>query len=340
MNAQAVSLITDALFAYWIGEDIMAQLQEGRQSMAVNFQDIITKICKEIKKNKHLYIISLPIIAYYVIFHYAPMYGIIIAFKNYNPGKGFLESHWVGLSHFEKFFKSVYFFRVLKNTLIINFLQLIFGFPAPILLALLLNELKNEPFKRLTQTITYIPHFISLIVVCGMIVDFVSKNGIVNDIIAFFGGEKASLLMKEEYYRPIYIISGIWQGAGWGSIVYLAALTRINIELYEAAIIDNAGRWKQFVHITAPGIMPTIIIMLILNIGNMLSEGPEKTLLLYNPANYEVSDIISTFVYRIGLVDNNFSYSTAVGLFNSVVNFTLLVLANKVSRKVSESSLW
>lgn len=294
----------------------------------------------ELKTRKWLYILSGFVITYYLVFHYAPMYGVLIAFKDYKVAKGFMGSPWAGLKNFESFFGSMYFTRVVGNTLVLNLLGLLFGFPAPILLALLLNELKAKKFKKLTQTITYIPHFISMVVICGMIVDFVSQKGVINDLISFFGGSRQNLLLNEAHYRTVYIVSGIWQGVGWGSIIYLAALTGINSELYEAAAIDGAGRLKQCLHVTLPGILPTIVVMLILNIGRMLSEGPEKTLLLYNPTNYAVSDIISTFVYRKGLVENNYGYASAVGIFNSVINCTLLVASNQVSKKLTESSLW
>ena len=294
----------------------------------------------KIARKKTLYLLTLPVVLYYLIFHYIPMFGIVIAFKTYNPILGFFASPWTGFNHFISFFQSMYFSRVVKNTLLINFLQLVFAFPAPILLALFLNELKSESFKRLVQTVTYLPHFISLIVICGMVVDFVAKNGVINDVVVLLGGERANLLLNETYYRQVYLISGIWQSIGWGSIIYLAALAGINSELYEAAEIDGAGRLKKCFHVTLPGIVPTIVVMLILQIGSMMSEGPEKTLLLYNPTNYEVSDLISTFVYRKGLIENNFSYSAAIGLFNSAINFTLLVAANKASRSLTDNGLW
>lgn len=298
------------------------------------------RIVADFKQNKFVILMALPVVLWYVIFHYVPLYGISIAFKNFSPMKGIMGSPWVGLRYFNEFFQGYYAWRVIKNTLLINVYQLIFGFPAPIILALLLNEIKNSIFKRAVQTVTYLPHFISIVVICGMIVDFTAKGGVINTVLSVFGWTPANLLLKPEYFRTIYIGSGIWQGIGWGSIIYLAALSGIDTEQYEAATIDGANRWKQFVNVTLPGIAPTIIILLILNIGRLMSEGADKVILLYNPNTYETADIISSFVYRRGLIESNFSFSTAVGLFNSVVNLILLVTANKISRKVNETSLW
>ncbi|MNC12736.1 putative multiple-sugar transport system permease YteP [compost metagenome] len=218
--------------------------------------------------------------------------------------------------------------------------ELIFAFPAPIILALLLNEVRSSYFKRVVQTITYLPHFVSVVVISGMIVDFSRKDGLFNKILGFFGVEAQNLLLDPSLFRTIFIGSGIWQGVGWGSIIYLAALTAIDTQLYDAATVDGANRWKQMLHVTLPGIMPTIVILLILRIGGMMNVGFEKVILLYNSQTYETADVISSFVYRRGILEANYSYSTAVNLFNSVVNFLLLVLANKISRKVNETSLW
>lgn len=295
---------------------------------------------KDLKVNKYLYLLILPVIAYYLIFCYAPMYGIIISFKDFSPMKGILGSQWVGFRYFQQFFTSIYAFRTIKNTLLLSLYSLLWGFPAPIILALLLNEVKNMVFKKTVQTITYLPHFISLIVVCGLIVDFTQQQGFINNIIAFFGGQRVSLMQQPEWFRTIYISTGIWQSVGWNSIIYLAALAGVDQQLYEAASIDGAGRWKQTLHITLPGIAPTIIILLIMDIGHLMSVGYEKVILLYNPLTYSTADIISSFVYRMGLQQFNYGYATAVGLFNSIVNLLLLVAANTISRKVSETSLW
>lgn len=294
----------------------------------------------DLHRNKSLYLFVLPVILFYGLFHYKPMYGAVIAFLDYTPAKGIAGSEWVGLENFIRFFKGPYFGRLIKNTLLLSVYDLIFGFPAPIILALLLNEVKCSVFKRFTQTITYLPHFISLVVICGMVTDFSLSNGIFNDIIVFFGGERSALLTQPANYRPIYILSGIWQNIGWGSILYLAALSGVDQQLYEAASIDGAGKWKQLIHVTLPGITPTIIIQLILKIGSLMSIGYEKTLLLYNDATLETADIISTYVYRVGLQQRDWSYSTAIGLFNSVINCILLFSANYISKKTTENSLW
>lgn len=299
------------------------------------------RLAKDYRKHKYLYLMILPVILYYFIFHYVPMYGAMIAFKDFQIGDGFLGSRWVGFEHFTNFFNSYYFKRLLTNTLLINVYMLLFSFPAPILFALLINEISGSVFKRTVQTITYLPHFISMIVVCGMITQFLARDGFLTDLLVFFGMERTALLGDPAYFRTIYVVSDIWQGIGWGSIIYLAAITGINPELYEAARIDGANRFRQIVNITLPGIAPIIIILLILKIGHMLDVGFDKIILLYNPNTYSTADVISTFVYRKGLGESNqFSYTTAVGLFQSAINFILLILANRFSAKVSESSLW
>lgn len=291
-------------------------------------------------RNRSLYIMVIPVLLFYLLFHYKPMYGAIIAFKDYTPALGVAKSPWVGFANFTRFFKSVYFVRLIKNTILLSVYNLIFGFPAPIILALLLNEVRNKHFKNITQTITYLPHFISLIVVTGMLTDFSMTSGLFNDIIAFFGGERSPLLQNPKLYRTMYIASGIWQQVGWGSIIYLSALAGVDQQLYEAASIDGAGKWKQLLNVTLPGIAPTIIIMLIMRMGSLMNMGYEKTILLYNPSTYDTADIISSYIYRVGLLEQDWSYSTAVGLFNSVINFGLLIFTNKMSKKYSETSLW
>ncbi len=282
----------------------------------------------------------IPVIAYYVIFHYGPMYGAIIAFKDFSPVKGILGSDWVGLKHFEEFFGSYYFLRVLKNTVLISLYTLIFEFPAPIILALLINEVRRRRFKRVVQTITYMPYFISLVVICGIITDFTNADGLINRLFMLLGYDGQAMLQKPELFRPIYVLSEIWQRIGWESIIYIAALMSIDLEQYEAARIDGASRLKQMFYITLPGLVPVITIMFILRIGNLLNVGFEKIILLYNPITYETADVISTFVYRKGLLEFGWSYSSAVGLFNSVINLALLISANYISRKVNENSLW
>ena len=292
------------------------------------------------RRNKALYLLVLPVLLFYLIFHYKPMYGAIIAFKDYTPALGIADSPWVGFDNFTRFFTSPYFVRLIKNTVLLSFYELIFGFPAPIILALLLNEVRNRKFKGIAQTITYLPHFISMVVVTGMITNFAMTSGLFNDIIVFFGGERSPLLQNPDLYRTIYVASSIWQEVGWGSIIYLSALSGVDSQLYEAAAIAGAGKWKQLIHVTFPAIMPTIIIMLILKTGSMMSMGYEKTILLYNPSTFETADIISSYIYRVGLLEMNWSYSTAIGLFNSVINCVLLVFTNKLSKKYSETSLW
>lgn len=299
----------------------------------------LSNIKKDMRMNWSLYLLVLPVLVFFFLFEYKPMYGALIAFQDYRPAKGFGVS-WVGLKHFERFVNGPYFFKLVRNTLSINIQQLIFGFPAPIILALILNEMKNSKFKTLSQTVMYLPHFISTVIICGLIVNFCRSDGLFNDIIAFFGGERNPLLASKKLYQPIYVVSGIWQSVGWGTIVYVAALTGIDHELYDAASVDGAGKWKQTLHVTIPGIMPTVITMLILRMGGLMGLGHEKTLLLYNEYIYDVADVISTYVYRAGMTDQQYSYSTAVNMFGQAINIILLVTANKISRKVSETSLW
>jgi ABC-type polysaccharide transport system, permease component len=298
------------------------------------------RVIKDFKLNKALYIMILPILAYFFIFHYLPIYGASIAFKDYTPMKGIMGSDWVGLKHFKEFVFGHYFFRILRNTILISVYSLLFEFPMPIILALLINEIKNNLFKRTVQTVTYLPHFISLVVICGIIKDFTNSGGVINNIFTALGGDGSSMLQKPELFRSIFITTNIWQSIGWGSIIYISALMGIDYEQYEAARIDGAGKWKQMVYVTLPGIMPTVVIMLILRIGNLLNVGFEKIILLYNPLTYETADVISSFVYRKGLIEFDWSFSSAVGLFNSVINFILLISANKISRVVNDSSLW
>jgi putative aldouronate transport system permease protein len=317
----------------------MAQLKLGR-SKVTHAGRLPFNIAKDMVKNKYLYMMLTPVLLYFIIFHYFPMYGSIIAFKDFNPRLGIGGSAWVGLEHFKDFFGGMYFWRVLKNTLMISLYDLIFGFPAPLILALLLNEVKNALFKRSVQTITYLPHFISLVIICGMIKDFTSSDGVINDIIAFFGGERVTMLLEPSFFRTIFVSSNIWQHIGWGTIIYLAALSAIDLEQYEACKIDGGGRWKQMLHITLPGLLPVFVILLILNIGRIMSVGFEKIILLYNPTTYVTGDVISSYVYRIGLQDFQFSFSSAVGLFNSVINFALVIGSNWISRKLNNTGLW
>ncbi len=308
---------------------------------ALGRQSLLQRMKRELVMNKYLYIMAIPIVAYFVIFHYMPLYGAIIAFKDYDVGKGIWGSAWVGFKHFKTFFTGMYFGRLLKNTLIINFYMLIFEFPAPILLALMLNELRSRKFKSVVQTVSYLPHFISMVVICGMIVDFCSREGVVTNILVMLGMERTNILVDPKYFRAIYVISGIWQQVGWGSILYLSALSGIDAELYEAASIDGAGRFQKLLHITLPSLVPIIMVLFIMRIGQVMNVGFEKIILIYNQNTMEVADVISTYVYRKGLLEGTeYSYTTAVGLFNSVLNFILLVSANFASKKLTKNSLW
>lgn len=302
------------------------------------------RLKKDMKRYRGAYLLVVPVVVFYLLFCYKPMYGVIIAFKDFSPAAGIWGSDWTGsfgFQHFIDFFGSFYFKRVLRNTLVISLTSILFGFPAPIIFALLLNEIKSEKFKRITQTISYMPHFISTVVICGMLTMFVSEKGFITQLLTFLGGEGGvSLLSKEEYFVPIYVISGIWQEVGWGAIVYLAALSGIDQQLYEAAQIDGANRWKQMIHVTLPGISGQIIIMFLLRIGRVMNVGHEKIILLYNAGIYETADVISTFVYRKGLLEYQWSYSAAIGIFNSIINFIIIIVFNKISKKYSEVSLW
>lgn len=282
----------------------------------------------------------LVVIVWYVVFCYVPMYGAIIAFKRYSIGEGIWNSPWVGFSNFISFFNDINCLRVIKNTFLISLYDILWGFPAPLILALLLNEVKNKYFKKTVQTLTYLPYFVSMIVVCGIITDFTSSNGLVSQLLSYFGFEKMNLLNQSGLFRSIFISTGIWQNVGWSSIIYLAALTNIDPELYEAAVIDGAGRWKQLLHITLPGIAPTVIILLILRMGSIMNVGYEKIILLYNPLTYDTADVISSYVYRRGLLNADYSYSAAIGLFNSAINLIFLVATNWLSKRSTENSLW
>ena len=294
-----------------------------------------------IKREKYLWLLVLPGILWYIVFAYVPMFGLIIAFQDFSPFRGIADSPWAGFMWFEQFFGSQFFWRLLRNTLLLNLYNVIFSFPIPITLALLLNEIRHSWYKKIAQTISYLPHFVSTVVIVGMMANFLSPvGGIINLIIESLGGKEMNFMIKPEWFRPLYIISGIWQEAGWGSIIYLAALSGIDTQLYEAAIVDGANKWKQLWHISIPGILPTIIIMLIMNLGHILSIGYEKIILMYNPATYETADVINTYVYRRGIVSGEYSFGTAVGLFQSVINFLFVIAANRISRNVTEISLW
>lgn len=301
----------------------------------------LKKRIKAMIGNRQLFLMLIPFVLFYAFFMYRPLWGLQIAFKDYSLFRGIQGSDWIGLKHFTDFFNSPYFFRVLKNTLLINVYLLVFGFPMPIILALMLNEVKNKRFKKIVQTSTYLPYFISTVVVAGIVTNFLApSDGLVNILLSKLGQEKVYFLMKPEYFRSIYTTMDIWKGMGYSAIIYLAALTGVDMNLYEAARIDGAGKWKQLVHVTMPAIMPTIIIMLILRLGSLLNVGFESIILLYQPSTYETADVISTYVYRTGLAEGRYDFATAIGIFNSVVSFILVFTFNKISRKVSDTSLW
>lgn len=297
---------------------------------------------RRIKESKQLYLIFLLPFIYFVVFRYGAMGWLLLAFKNFDPTKGLMGSDWVGLKHFIDFFSMPDFWRLLRNTLLISIYSILFSFPIPIILALMVNEVGNRRFKKVVQSVTYLPHFFSVVIICGMIVDFLTADGLINKIIMFFGGQPISFLTDPKWFRTIYIVSGIWQGAGWGSIMYLAALNGVDPQLYESAVIDGASKLQQIRHISLPAIMPIISVQLLMNIGSLLSVGYEKIILLYNGATYETADVISTYVYRRGLQGADYGYGTAVNLFQSVISLILVVIANKVANKVSdgEGGLW
>lgn len=293
-----------------------------------------------LKVNWRLYVLIAPAIIYFIIFHYVPMYGVQIAFKDFYASEGIWGSPWVKFEHFERFFNSYYFWRLLRNTLILSLYQLLL-FPLPIILALSIHELKNGAFKKWTQTLTYAPHFISVVVVVGMLVIFLDpETGFINRIITMFGGDPIPFLTSPKWFRHVFVWSGVWQTLGWSSIIYLAALAGVSPELHEAAKVDGATRMQRIWHINIPGILPTIVVLFILNIGSFMTVGFEKVLLMQNSLNASTSDVIQTFVYQTGLLEGQYSFAAAIGLFDSVINIGLLVLFNYVARKVSDNSLW
>jgi len=295
---------------------------------------------QDMRKHWLVYALILPTVIFYAVWCYGPLYGIVIAFNDFTPKRGITGSAWVGLRWFRDFLRGPFAYRTIRNTLMINLYNLAFGFTLPIILALMLNEMRSIKYKRVVQTITYMPFFVSLIVVCGIIVDFTSSDGLFGEIQRLFGREPVNLLGDARYFRTVYVSSELWQRIGWDSIIFLSALSTIDQELYEAATIDGAGKMRQVWHVTLPGILPTIAILLILRVGSMMNVGHEKIILLYNGLNYETSDVVSSYVYRKGIIDADFGYATAVGLFNSVINFMLVIFANKASAALTETSLW
>lgn len=294
-----------------------------------------------VRRNWELYLFLLPTLVFYILFHYVPMYGVQIAFKNYMVTKGIFGSPWAGLKHFDRFFRSYQFWTLLKNTVVLSFYQLAAGFPVPIILALLLNQMRSRGYKRLIQTVTYAPHFISVVVLVGMVNIFLSpRTGIVNHTIAFLGGERVFFMADPTKFRHIFVWSGIWKNAGYSMIIYLATLSGIDPQLHEAAIVDGASKLQRIRHIEIPGIIPTATILLIMNVGRVMQLGFERAYLMQNPLNLETSEIIATYVYKVGLLSAQFSFSAAVGLFNSAINLILLVSVNRVAKSLSNTSLW
>lgn len=296
---------------------------------------------KILKKNRYYFLMMLPAVVSTFIFCYMPMYGVLIAFQDYRIGDSILGGEWVGLKHFFEYFDSIYFERTMKNTFLLGIYSVLWGFPVPLIFALFLNEINNRHVKKVIQTVSYFPHFISVVVLVGMVKSFLDpSSGIVNIVIKAFGGEAISFMNESGWFRTIYVGSGIWQGFGWDSIIILSALTALDTEMYESAEIDGASRMQRIFYITLPNLVPTLTILLIMHLGSVMNASLEKVLLMYHPAIWDVSDVIQTYVYRKGILEGAQSFGTAVGLFNSLVNIILLVTANRVAKKITGSSLW
>ncbi|WP_420489634.1 ABC transporter permease [Neobacillus vireti] len=295
---------------------------------------------KRIMENYELYLFLLPAILYFIVFQYIPMYGVLIAFKDFTPSLGILGSPWVGFEHFERFFHSYQFWDLIKNSLGLSIFQLITGFPMPIIIALLLNQMIHEKYKRFVQTVIYAPHFISIVVLAGMMFVFFSDKGLINSVVTLFGGKAVAFMSEPSWFKPLYIGSGVWQETGWACIVYLAALAGVSPEIHEAATMDGANKWQRILHVDIPAIMPTAIILLILSVGNLMNIGFEKAYLMQTPLNQPAAEIIPTYVYKVGLQQAEYSFGAAVGLFNSIINLILLYIVNKTAKKISGSGLW
>ena len=299
------------------------------------------RVQKVLRRDWQLLVLCALPVLYFIIFHYIPMYGVQIAFKDFKAKDGIWGSAWVGFKHFRRFFASSQFVSLIKNTVGLSLLQILLGFPVPIILAIMLNQVKNQKFRKFAQSVLYCPHFISIVVLAGMLYIFLSpRNGIVNTIIKMLGGEAIFFLGEAKYFKLTFVISGIWQNAGWSAIIYIAALAGISPDLYEAAQVDGANKWQRIRHIDLPGIMPTIVMMLIMEIGKVMSLGFQKAYLLQNAQNLAASEIISTYIYKVGMLDAQYSYSAAVNLFNNVINIILLVTFNKLAKKLTDNSLW
>lgn len=287
---------------------------------------------KSFKKNWELYLLLTPVILYFVVFHYFPLYGLQIAFKDFIATKGISGSPWVGLKHFERFFDSYYFWRLIKNTVGIGVFTLLVSFPVPIILALMLNEVKSLRYKKFVQTVIYAPHFLSTVVVVGMLLLFLKSDGLVNQVIMLFGGNSIDFITEPGWFKTLFVFSDVWQTMGWSSIIYIAALAAVDPAQHEAAMIDGASKFQRIIHINIPAIMPTIVILFILNAGSVMAVGFEKVFLMQNDLNMSTSDVISTFVYRSGILEAQYSFSAAVGLFNSLINFIMLIMVNQIAK--------
>jgi putative aldouronate transport system permease protein len=328
------------------GVVIVNAMKETLRSTGLQGKELAARLRAEkwadAKRMKLLYLFAAVPIGFLVIFHYIPLYGVVIAFKDFSFRKGILRSDWNNFYHFVRFFSTPYIYRILRNTIVISLLRLIFGFPAPIIFAILLNELGNLRFKKVVQSLSYLPHFMSWVVLSGILIEILSPSrGLVGFIYSALGrGEAPLLLMKASAFRSILVISGIWQGIGWGSIIYLAALAGIDPFLYEAATVDGAGRFRMAIHITIPSLIPVMTILLILSLGRILNAGFQQIFNLYNPAVYEVADIIDTYVYRVGLLGREYGFAAAAGLFKNVIGFILVFGTNAVIRKFSDYGIW
>lgn len=324
-----------------IGPSTEELVVEAREAQRRRTPSRIERIGDHLRRDWQVYVMLLPTVVWLLLFLYKPMYGLQIAFKDYSLFRGIEGSPWIGFAHFEDLFQSDQFLRAIRNTVLISFYSLLIGFPVPIILALMFNEVLNQRFKRTAQTIVYLPHFISSVIIAGIVITAFSPSaGIVNTILGWFGIEPIYFLTRPEWFRPIFIGTGIWQEAGFQSIVYLAAIAGISPTLYESAVVDGASRWQMMWKITLPSILPTIIIMLIIRIGNLMEVGFEMIILLYQPATYQTADVINTYIYRAGLQGGQYDVAAAAGLFNAVVAFVLVIGANTISRRYSRTSLW
>lgn len=317
----------------------MSKKEKKQAAVAIDIPK--QSISKHIRKYWQYYAMMLIPVVYYIVFRYIPMAGNIIAFRRYRAGSSIFGDEWSGLKYFNQFVMDQNFWRAFRNTLLLNFKYLIVSFPLTLIFALLLNEVKNVAFKKVVQTISYLPHFISMVIVAGMVREVLSTSGPINNLIKAMGGEAITFISLPEWFTSIFVVSGVWQGIGWGTILYLAAMSGINPELYEAAALDGANKFQQCLHVTIPAILPTVSTLLVLNVGSLCGSAAfEKVFLLYNPTTYETADIIATYVYRMGLQSGNYSYATAVGLFQGIINLVLLTVANRASRSLTGSALW